>query len=356
MADFAPAWASNPGVTISRLLNASHLGIREFCDQLELSRDAGAALISGQLEVDKTIALKLSKVLGSSPTYWLNKERQYREDLERMMVSDESKHWMESLPLSDMVKYRWIDPHLRGSSKLKACLDYFDVRSSNDWDRKYRNLLSQVAFRTSDSFDSTPQAVITWLRQAEKQCEELECEDWDAEAFRAAVQHARNLTTEKDPSVFLPKLRRLFSKCGVALAIAPTPKGCHASGAVYFSSETKAVMILSFRYLSDDHFWFSLFHECGHLLLHRDEGLILELSKKNKSRIEEEADRFSSELLIPAEYEEELLGLGRGQLRKIYKFAKKLRLSPGIVVGQLQYRGVIDHRYLNKAKVRYQWR
>jgi hypothetical protein len=33
-------------------------------------------------------------------------------------------------------------------------------------------------------------------------------------------------------------------------------------------SPNKAMVILSFRYLSDDHFWFTFFHEIAHLLLH----------------------------------------------------------------------------------------
>ena len=31
------------------------------------------------------------------------------------------------------------------------------------------------------------------------------------------------------------------------------------------------MIILSFRYLSDDHFWFTFFHEIGHLLLHKED-------------------------------------------------------------------------------------
>jgi hypothetical protein len=38
---------------------------------------------------------------------------------------------------------------------------------------------------------------------------------------------------------------------------------CHL---LFHSRPRHAVM--SFRYLTDDHFWFTLFHEIGHLILH----------------------------------------------------------------------------------------
>ncbi|MFX9089566.1 ImmA/IrrE family metallo-endopeptidase, partial [Acinetobacter baumannii] len=36
----------------------------------------------------------------------------------------------------------------------------------------------------------------------------------------------------------------------------------------------KAMVLLSFRHLSDDHFWFTLFHEFAHLLLHNNQTFI----------------------------------------------------------------------------------
>lgn len=62
----------------------------------------------------------------------------------------------------------------------------------------------------------------------------------------------------------------------------------------------KAVLLLSGRYLSDDQFWFSFFHEAGHLVLHWDADLlILETSDGPMSPQEDEANKFATEQLIP---------------------------------------------------------
>jgi HTH-type transcriptional regulator / antitoxin HigA len=48
--------------------------------------------------------------------------------------------------------------------------------------------------------------------------------------------------------------------------------------------------MLSFRYKTNDHFWFSLFHELAHLLLHGKKSLFLEGCAEG-FQPEQEADR-----------------------------------------------------------------
>ena len=156
-------------------------------------------------------------------------------------------------------------------------------------------------------------------------------------------------------NIFLPKLKSFLSSCGVALAVVRAPTGCRASGATFWPNSNSPILLLSFRYLSDDHFWFTLFHEIGHLVLHTDHRLILETSENDGLIIEAEANNFSENVLIPKEHQFELMSLREKNLREILKFAKKLKISKGIVVGQLQHKGVIPARSLNKLKVKYAW-
>ena len=142
----------------------------------------------------------------------------------------------------------------------------------------------------------------------------------------------------------------------MAVVISRTPFGCRASGATKFLDNDKAMLLLSFRYLSDDHFWFTFYHEAGHIVLHKSKSPIIEENSSNKTYSEEEreANLFAGEVLIPHELQSELSRL-RGNKRNIISFAMKAGVSPGIVVGQMQHRGIIDHKYLNSYKRRYDW-
>jgi HTH-type transcriptional regulator/antitoxin HigA len=222
------------------------------------------------------------------------------------------------------------------------------------WRETYRDVLSAVAFRTSLTLDSEPGSVIAWLRHAHLRATRIECKDWNAAAFRERLPNIRELTRYKDPNLFVRELRRICADCGVALVIARAPQGCRASGATQFISPKKAMILLSFRYLSDDQFWFTFFHEAGHFILHNRKALFLEDGSDVTSEEENQANRFSEEILIPDHARQELSGIPINK-REIMKFGVRIGISRGIVVGQLQHMGRLRTDQLNWMKLRYTW-
>jgi HTH-type transcriptional regulator / antitoxin HigA len=114
------------------------------------------------------------------------------------------------------------------------------------------------------------------------------------------------------------------------------------------------MIILSFRYLSDDHFWFTLFHEIGHLLLHKDSLTFIDGEEIALDDMEKEANGFSEAVLIPEERREELIDLSPRR-ESIIKFAYSIGVSAGIVVGQMQNHKVIRQNQMNFLKRRFDW-
>jgi len=208
--------------------------------------------------------------------------------------------------------------------------------------------------RTSPTFSSKPGALHAWLRKGELEAAKMTCAPWNAAALRVALVKIRTLTRVRDPAVFLPRLTQICAACGVAVVVTRTPNGCRASGAAKFLSGGKGLILLSFRYLSDDHFWFTFFHEVAHLLLHPQCGLFLEGNQRGESKEEEEANEFSARILIPGRYENEMKSLASTAFA-IARFAKRIGVSPGIVVGQLQHLEIVPRQRMNNLKVRFQW-
>jgi len=123
-----------------------------------------------------------------------------------------------------------------------------------------------------------------------------------------------------------------------------------------FITPNKALLLLSFRYKSDDQFWFTFYHEAGHLLLHGKKQLFVEMINEPLiNQDEADANVFAQEMLIPFELQQELKAIKRKYRRTIVDFAMKAGISPGIVVGQMQHHGYIPFSYLNKFKRRYNW-
>jgi HTH-type transcriptional regulator / antitoxin HigA len=68
----------------------------------------------------------------------------------------------------------------------------------------------------------------------------------------------------------------LCAAAGVAVAFIPELKGCRACGVTRWLTPEKALIQLSLRYKTDDHLWFTFFHEIGHVLLHGKKEVFLE--------------------------------------------------------------------------------
>jgi HTH-type transcriptional regulator / antitoxin HigA len=354
---FEPKWMSPPGATILDILEERGLSESDFAKLIGFPSTRTSDLLSGRTAITLEVAKLLQSTLGGSVRFWISREEQYRDDVGRLQRSgnpDAAKVWLSELPVSDMVHFGWIEPHLTSKQKVDACLRFFSAANVSEWRDKYRDQLSIVAFRASSTFDSQPGSVLAWLRYAEKRSEEIKCRPWNPRGFKDALSQIRTLTRVKQPSSFIPQLQEICAQHGVAVVIARSPSGCHASAATRFLSEKKALVLLSFRYRSDDQFWFSFFHECGHPLLHDKSALFLEDGSEVTGHEEEEANRFAEELLIPAGLREELRTMPPTR-PQILNFAVRSGVSRGIIVGQLQHLKRVPHDKLNWMKRHYKW-
>jgi|ERR1051326_3379559 plasmid maintenance system antidote protein VapI len=346
---FRPDWALPPGVTIIALLRERQLSIEEFASKIEQSIEDVQALLQGRSTITLALARRLSAVLGASIEFWMARDYRYRDTIARLQSAEEK--WLSELPLKDMVKYGWLNA--RPSEEVGACLRFFGVPSVAAWRASYESLLSATAFRTSKAFESKPGAVAAWLRAGELEAATIDCNPWDADRFRESLSKIRPLTRQKDPERFIPKLKAQCAENGVAVVIVRAPDGCRASGATRFITVQKAILQLSFRFRSDDQFWFTFFHEVGHLLLHGHGRLFLEGIGTPPTAQEEEASAFAARTLIPVDEEKALLKL-RPSHQSVLRFATRLGIAPGIIVGQLQHHG-LRKDYLNDLKRRFEW-
>lgn len=354
---FLPNWISPPGETISDILDEMNLSLVEFADQIGYPLRQAKELIQGTAPLTDKLAAQLEYTLGASAEFWLNRETQYRTDVSRLrneLSSTDDENWLKELPLKDMISFGWLNPVIDTKAKVAECLRYFGVPNVAAWRETYHNVLETAAFRTSTSFDSQTGAVAAWLRQGVIESESLDCKAWDSAGFERALQTIRALTRKREPAQFIPELQMICAEVGVAVVIARLPSGCRASGATQFVSPDKALLLLSFRYLTDDHFWFTFFHEAGHLLLHGKQGIFLEEMVPCESKEEDEANEFAADLLIPEIHRADLTNLPLDG-REVMRFARKIGVSPGIVVGQLQHLRVFTRKQLNNLKVRYTW-
>lgn len=354
--DFIPRWASPPGDTINDALNEQHVDRRVLAKALELSDEDLATLLRGATPLTINLAERLSLTIGGSVEFWMTRDGQYQADRSRV----DADAWVRRMPMRDMSAFGWIDSDVDDwVERIDACLRFFNVGSVDAWKAHQEALLERTRFRSSQVFETDEFAVAAWLRQCELALSQISCRVWDREAFAALLPQLLPLTRIGDPQRFLPDLQERCADVGVAVGVIRAPRKCPVSGAARRLANGQPSIALSGRHRADDHLWFTFFHEAAHLILHGTDALYIDEielhSDPAPSAEEAEADLYAARVLVPPEYEEQLARAKRSPF-ELRRLAREIGVSLGIVIGQLQHRGVLGYNTrLNRLKTRYQW-
>lgn len=357
---FTPDWVSVPGDTIADLLEERGWTQAELAKRTGFTNKHINLLIKGNAPIYEDTALKLERVLGSTARFWLAREAQYRELLarakERRSLQQDAA-WLKQIPLKEMIRFGWVREFKDKGEQVAECLRFFGVASVEVWKSQFNQPLA--AFRMSAIYKTRIESqnsgsIATWLRQGERKAAEIDCQPFDKDRFREKLDELRALTNEPDPKAFLPKLAAICAEVGVAVVLEPAPKGCPISGATRWLKPNKALLMLSARHKTNDHLWFTFFHEAGHLLLHARKLSFLEIEGKLTDEFEEQADIFARDLLIPPQQALQLAILPRTQVA-VEAFARKIGVAKGIIVGRMQKEKLLPWTHLNKLKLYYRW-
>lgn len=351
---FNPDYAVPPGDTLLETIEYFGMSQAELAERTGRPSKTINEIIKGKTAITPATALQFERVLGVSARLWNNLERNYREALARQeerIQLETHLEWLKLVPVSIMVKYKWVKQHKDKIEQLKEVLNFFAIASPDAWHEVWGQFA--VSYRKSSAFQSNPMAVSVWLRKGEIEAQKIDCKPFDKYRFKRTLNDIRILTNEP-PNVFIQEIKRKCSDAGVAVVFARDMPGCPVSGATRWLNPNKALIQLSLRYKTDDHLWFTFFHEAGHILLHGKREVFLESDNKRDEK-EEEADHFASEILIPSSSLSDYLKHNTFSAISVQRFASHIGIAPGIVVGRLQYLGKLPYSHLNKLKRRFEW-
>ena len=358
-AQFHPDWVSPPGETIEDLLSERGWTQVELAERMGTTKKHVNDLVKGRAAITPGSATSLARVLGATTDFWLVREAQYRAALsqrEAVQAAKADADWLKELPFGWMQNQGWVGPARGQGEKVLEALRFFGVASVEAWRAHYGRPLT--AFRSSEKFEKKTGSLAAWLRRAELEAADIECAAYDKAKFKQALIDLRELTSEGDPSVFVPRLVETCAAAGVAVVFVPHPTKGPVSGATKWLTTDKALLVLSLRHKTNDHLWFTFFHEAGHLLLHGKKLLFIEGIDGLDEIQEDQADRFSRDTLIAPNDARRLRQLAmRGRVSKaqVRQFAAAIGVAPGIVVGRMQKENWLPWTHMNDLKVRYAW-
>ena len=353
--DYQPDYAASPGTVLDEHLAARGLSRAEFARRCGRSAKLISEIVAGKAPVEPATALQFEKVLGMSARIWLGIEADYRLHQKRASEAEdeEGKAWAARFPVNELVKRKVIDAKAGDGDLAPQLLAFFGVATVAAWHARYgaRN----VAYRHSPAFESDEFALQTWLRLAELMADKQAPQDYNERAFKEALAGVRALTRESVPGA-IEEAARLCNESGVALALVkPLPK-MRLSGAAWWLSSRRPAIALSARHMTDDHLWFSFFHEAAHILLHGKKVVFVDGANGLDDDTEAEANDWAANFLLPQAQWQLFLQGGPASDARIRQFADEQGVAPGIVVGRLQHEKRLPWRSpLNALKVKLKW-
>ena len=356
---YEPDYAVPPGWVVEEHLQSQHLSHAEFARRCGRSAKLISEIIAVKAPIEPKTALQFERVLGLDASIWLGIEARYRLHKARQVEAQETKKeasWLKAFPVKELVNREVLDKPASDAQAISKLLTFFGVGSVNAWHAKYEGM--NVVYRHSPSFQSDKTVLATWLRLGELEAEQQECADYNEARFKQALKEIRGLT--QTPVVrALEEAQQLCNNAGVGLVLVKPLPQTALSGAAWWLTPRKAMIELSLRHKTDDHLWFSLFHEAAHVLLHSKKQVFIDWMKSNKeiAEVESEANLWASNFLIPHGNWNRFVATSLYSEITIRRFAEEEGIAPSIVVGRLQHEACLPWQTpLNKLKVRLEWK
>ena len=354
---YVPDTVICPGETLLEILEEREMTQVEFAKRIGRPIKTVNEIIKGKAPISPETAFRFEQVLGISAGFWNSLEANHREMLVRMKSEEEYKDLIEEAkvyPYKKMVRNGWVKDAKNQVQRVKNLLSFFGTTS-------FENIIEKRAFRISTKQKYSLPAITAWLRRGSIEAMDIETREFDSRKLKDSLEILKSLTNINNPNELMPQIGQILADCGVVFVVTKNLPNAPINGSTRWLSPSKALIQMSIRNAYSDIFWFSLFHEIGHILLGSKKDFSVDLRNgKCEEKTEKKVDKFAQEILIPPEPYKIFLSFAkkRGSYRNIYsaceKFAHEIDVHPGIIVGRLQRDGVLRPN-MNKLRVRFKW-
>ena len=330
---YFPQSRPHPGETLTEKLEELGMGSKEFSVRTGKPEKTISAILNGKSSITPDMAVQFESVTLIPAHFWLNSQRNYDEFKAKESYKktlEAAIGWAKQFPLANMVKLGWIKKAATAQDKAAELLRFFGFADHHAWEKYYFKQQLLVAFRISLAQTQGAYAISAWLRQGELQAEKLSVQPFNKKKLEEVLATIKTLM-EEQPKDFFEKLQHTCAKAGVKVVYTDCLPKAPINGATRWLNDTPLIQLTG-RYKRNDIFWFTVFHEIAHILLHGKKDIFLEkveyIGKETEK--EAEADRFAADCLLSETAKQEILDSVPMNVTKIRAFAKKFHTHPGM--------------------------
>jgi HTH-type transcriptional regulator / antitoxin HigA len=346
-----------PGDLILRELEKRNWTQDDLAEIIRRPRQAVNETISGKRGITLDMAVALADAFEGDPAFWMSLEISYRLSLvpRDNRETERRRHLRELGPIKEMQRRGWIRETTDAGELESELLKFFKIGTVNEEPR-----IGAVT-RKSDAGEPLSPGQRAWCFRVRQLATAKIVPDFRADALSKCDAELRKIAAYPQEIYKVPQVLETF---GIRYVIVEPLASCKVDGVAMWLDNSSPVIGMSLRYDRIDSFWFTLCHELSHVR-HRDESPLdddltdqMATVMNVTSEMERRANEEAAATLIPRnELESFIHRVGpRYSKDRIVQFANRIKIYPGIIVGQLQHRKEIGYsanrEMLYKNKVR----
>jgi len=345
---YYPQTILHPGDTLEEKLQEMGMSIKEFALRTDKPEKTIIAILKGSSAITPEMAIKFENVTKIRANFWMRHQQRYdefktRENLKTIVT--EAADLAKEFPYTEMAKLNWVAPTRKIEEKTINLLTYFGVATQKGWESLYMESELKVAAYTSLKHMHEPHAISAWLRQGELQAKQIKAPAFNVKKLKSNIPAIRKLMVEQ-PVDFFKQLQKLCLQAGVVLLFTPKLPKVPLSGSTRWINDNPLIQLTA-RYKQNDRFWFTFFHELGHIVLHGKKYISLEnvdFAAADPEK-EQEAHDFAVKHTFSKEQEEKLLRAHPTSITadQIAAYAQEFNTHPAMIIGRLQHQGLIHY-------------
>lgn len=286
-----------PGEYLAEVIAVKGITQAELARRLGRPVQAVNEIIKGEKVITPATALQLERALDVPAHIWTGLESRYqliKARLEEKKQIQKESCYLKQTPYQELASLKYVDKPRDDEHKVRELHRFYGVSSLANLSgiKAYEGF-----FRRSGAPQASSYALAAWIRCAELRARETPAGTFDKGKLKKALKDIQALST-KAPAEFIPELKGLLARHGIVLVLLPQFQNTSAHGATFWIKPGKAVLLMGLRGCSADVFWYRLFHQIGHILLHGKRVFIDERKVSPElARQERETDDFARDLL-----------------------------------------------------------
>lgn len=345
-----------PGAIIRLKLDELGWSQRDLAAILGCPPASLSELIRGEKALKPEMAILLAAVFeDKTPEEWLELEAAYRLGIAQSNPRKGSekigrrKAIYSKAPVGELIKRGWINK-AKGIDKLeKEVCSFLGIKKIEEAPAL------PAHFRRSPVNDPKLLHQLGWVKRVERLARQQKpyIQDFDLDELKQNIPAILSLTEKEDDIALMPEI---LLGLGIHFIVVPHLSKTYIDGA-YFWVEGNPVVAVTLRYDRIDSFWFTVLHELGHVVSGHEEGSLDNLDRRNgkeSSPTENEANAFAKENILPNEEYESFVDAFDPYFsrRSIVELASEIKRHPGIILGRLQWDGLVPYKNLRALLVK----